>query len=79
MLPDDIEPPILSKSNVLRQAKKEGIDKNLGIDKLESRDIVRSIENMNLSPQYCKLIQEVGGLPFRVLYGSPAQFHLYQE
>lgn len=79
MLPGDVEPPILPSSDVLRQAKKEGIDKNLGIDKLDSRDIVRSIEDMNLSPQYCRLIQEVGGLPFRVLYGSPTQFHLYQE
>lgn len=78
MLPGDIEPPILPGTDVLRQARREGIDKNLGIDKLEGRDIVRSIEDMNLSPQYCGLIQE-GGLPFRVLYGSRAQFHLYQE
>lgn len=52
MLPGDIEPPILPGTDVLRQAKRGGIDKNFGIDKLEGRDIVRSIEDMNLSPQY---------------------------
>lgn len=79
MLPGDIEPPIIPRTNLLPQAKKEAFDKDLGISKQDSRDLVRSIEEMSLSPQYHGAIQEVGGFPFRVLYGLPTQFHVYQE
>lgn len=79
MLPGDIEPPIILRTNVLRQAKKEAFDKDLGITKQDNRDLVRSIEEMSLSPQYHGAIQEVCGFPFRVLYGLPTQFHVYQE
>ena len=79
MLPGDIEPPILPKNTVLRQTKKEGNDKYLGIDKRTGHDVVRSVEDIYFSPQYCALIQEVQGCPFRVLYGSPQQFHVYRR
>lgn len=79
MLPGDVEPPIVPVGNVLRQAKKEGIDKDLGIDNSRGRDVVRSIEDMALSSEFCDVIEEVGGLPFRVLYASPAQYRLYKE
>ena len=79
MLPGNIEPPILPKNAVLRQRNKEGNDKYLGIDKRTGHDVVRLTEDMYFSPQYCALIQEVQGCPFRVLYGLPQQFRVYQE
>lgn len=79
MGPGDIEPPILPSLNVLHEAKKNGIDEDLGINKNDARDIAKSIEDMALSPRYSGTIQEVRGFPFRVTYGSATQFHVWKE
>lgn len=50
MWPGETEPPTLPNGDVLRQARKEGIDAELGIQENDGRDFVRAIEEMSLNP-----------------------------
>jgi len=64
MWPNETEPPILPSGNVLRQAHKRGVNEELGVKENDGRDLVRTIEEMSLKPEYIGLIHDVGSLPF---------------
>lgn len=78
MWPNETEPPILPSGDVLQQAHKKGVNAELGIKENDGRDLVRTIEEMSLKPEYSGLIHDVGSLPFHVCYSTQAQF-AYKE
>ncbi|KMQ86378.1 kda protein in nof-fb transposable element [Lasius niger] len=75
----ETEPPTLPNGDVLRQVHKEGVDAELGIKGNDGRDIVRTIEEMSLKPEYAGLIHDIGLLPFHICYSTQAQLHAYKE
>lgn len=79
MWPNETEPPILPSGNVLRQVHKRGVNEELGVKENDGRDLVRTIEEMSLKPEYIGLIHDVGSLPFHVCYSTQAQLHAYKE
>lgn len=74
MRPGDIESSILPTLNVLHEAKKNGINEDLGINKNDARDIVKTLEDMALNPRYSGAIQEVRGFPFVSFTDRPPNF-----
>lgn len=69
----------MPNGDVLWQARKEGIDAELGIKKNDRRDIVQIIGEMSQNPEYAGLIHDVGLLPFHICYSTQAQLHAYKE
>ena len=74
----DCPAPILY-SDVLRQAKNEFIDRELGVKKLDGRDIIRTIEDIRTTSPYIGSIQAIGSYKFFVMYRSPNQMQNYKE
>lgn len=56
----ETESPILPNNNILRQAYYEGINEELGIQKNDWQDLIRTVEKMSLNPEYIGLIQDIG-------------------
>ncbi|CAL1680999.1 unnamed protein product [Lasius platythorax] len=79
MRPNETEPSISPSGDVFRQAHKKGVDAELGVKENDGRDLVRTIEEMSLKPEYIGLIHDVGSLPFHVCYSTQAQLHAYKE
>lgn len=75
----ETEPPSLPSGNVCQQARLEEINAELGVKKEDGRDLVRTIEEMALNPEYAGFIHDVGLLPFHVTYSTPAQLYAYKE
>lgn len=74
-----LKPPNLYSSDVLRQVKKEYVDKELNINPLDSRDILKAIETMFFTPPTYNVIKAIGSVPFHVFYSSEQQLTAYKE
>ena len=79
MKPGDIIPPSIPSDAVCRQAKMEGFNAKIGVNKEDSRDIIRSIEKLSETREYSGIIRHVSSLPFVAIYSSAAQMHAYNE
>lgn len=77
----DTIPPFIPPLHVLRCAKKEYIDEELGIKKTSrgARDIMKNIEDISLKPPFLGCILETGSMPLKVIYCTPMQFDLYKK
>lgn len=69
----------MPNNDVLRQARNEGINAELGVSENDRRDLIRTIEEMSLKSEYAGLIHDVGSLPFHVCYSTQAQLYAYKE
>lgn len=72
------EPPHFPLGDIVRRAKKEAIDEDLGV-KPDGCDLIRTIEELNSDFMYRGMIKAVGSTPFYTFYGFPAQLHAYKE
>lgn len=79
MSDDDIAPADLPNADVQREAKKQAIHANLNVQPGDSRDLIRTIENISTDTEYVDLIQAVGSMPFYVFYSTPAQLDAYKK
>lgn len=77
--PGDTGSPLVYDSNTLHQAKKEVIDKELGINSQDTRDMILAVRKMNVDPTYVHSILAIGDTPFFVFYATPTQFQAYDE
>jgi len=65
----DAEPPYLYNNNVLRKARQEGKDKELGVYNV--KDPVKSINDLKYNVQYAGAIREMGLDKFFCMYWTP--------
>lgn len=79
MVEGDIEPPFIPSGNVLREVKKEATDSLLDVKSTDGRDLIKTLEEMSLKPEFRSLIHAVSSLPFYVFYMNAAQLHAYKE
>ncbi|KAF7987994.1 hypothetical protein HCN44_004810 [Aphidius gifuensis] len=73
-----VESPFIPNPDVLRHAKKEVLDRELGIDSSQKISMFEKIAALRFSPDFNKTIREVG-LPFYTFYSTPRQLTLFQE
>lgn len=73
----DVEPPNLYRAHVLRLAKEEALDKKLGVDKLDGKDVVKALMKMKSDPAYNNILKDIGSDRFYVIYGLKEQKHIY--
>lgn len=72
-------PPFIYSSDVLRQAKKEKIDRDIGVDPLDRRDLIRAIEDISRRPEFQAVVLAVASTPFYTIYGTMNQMHVYKK
>lgn len=72
----DMEPANLYKGSVLRKAKQQIIDYELGVSK--TTDSINSIINQKYSSEHQGSIHNVDNDPFYVHYWTPTQEHIYK-
>lgn len=73
----DPEPSHLYTTNVLRKARQEGKDKELGVHKMQN--VIESINNLKYDVQYAGVIREIGLDKFYCMYWSPLQMDIYKD
>lgn len=74
----DEEGPNIPKCDVLRHAKMEHINRELGMKKT-NQDFIQKIYDLQFERPYIGSINAVGYNPFYVFYGLPIQTSLYQD
>lgn len=72
----DVEPPNLYTSSVLRKAKQQATNLELGIS--NENNPIFSIGNLKYSNEHQGAIQNIGFDPFFVHYWTPTQEHIYK-
>lgn len=73
----DPEPNHLYSGNVLRKARQEAKDKELGVHQIQ--DPIKSIHNLKYNVQYVGIIREIGLHKFYCMYWSPLQIDFYKD
>lgn len=79
MVLGDAEPTYLPNAEVLRQAKKQRIDENLGLNPSNRNNLNMSITEIAQRPEFCGKIEFIATLPFMVVYRTPSQLYAYKE
>lgn len=74
---DDPEPSHLYTGSVLRKARQEGKDKELGVHQIH--DPIKSIYDLKYNVQYAGIIREIGLHKFYCMYWSPLQMDIYKD
>lgn len=72
----DVEHPNLYQNSVLRKAKQQLVDSELGL--LKENDPILSISNLKYSSEHQGSIHSIGLDPFFLHYWTPTQEHIYQ-
>lgn len=62
----DPEPSNLYTTDILRKARQEARDKELGVDKVQ--DVVKSVHELKYNMQYADIIREIGLDKFYCMY-----------
>lgn len=75
----DSEPPYLPNAAVLRQAKKECVDADLGLGKNNKNNLNASLEEISERPEFAGKFEVIASTPFMVVYRTPSQLHAYRE
>jgi len=68
----------MSSLYVLRHAKKEAIDEELGAKKIKDEDIIQAIYHLNFENSYKDSIFAINYYPFKVVYGINEQISVYK-
>lgn len=75
----DTEAPVIPSLDILRHAKKEAINEELGSKKRKDEDEIQAIYNLNFQNPYTGSIISVSYLPFQVCYGTSEQIWVYNQ
>lgn len=75
----DVDAPIIPSLQVLWHARKEAVDEELGIKKLEKEDAVQAIYRLNFENPYKGSIAAVNYWPLKVCYGTGEQISVYEQ
>jgi len=75
----DVDAPIIPSLDILRHAKKEAIDEDLGSKKIKDEDIIQAIYRLNFENPYKGAIALVSYWPFKVCYGTGEQISVYEN
>lgn len=73
----DPEPSHLYATDVLRKARQEGKDKELGVHKVQ--DPIACINDLKYNVEYAGIIREIGLNKFYCMYWSPLQIDIYKD